>query len=112
MTSCILEDDEVLEVGELRVRTTPHPRAHPGIDLLRDRRCTAYLLRATRLLSRRGRRNTKSALEANFPSIITSIERRLFATLPPETIVLPGHGLDTTIGAERPHLDEWVERGW
>jgi hypothetical protein len=26
--------------------------------------------------------------------------------------VLPGHGVDTTIGAERPHLDEWVARGW
>jgi hypothetical protein len=26
--------------------------------------------------------------------------------------VLPGHGLDTTIGTERPHLDEWIERGW
>jgi len=33
-------------------------------------------------------------------------------TLPPETLVLPGHGLDTTVGTERPHLDEWVERGW
>jgi molybdopterin molybdotransferase len=28
------------------------------------------------------------------------------------TIVLPGHGVDTTIGAERPHLDEWIARGW
>jgi hypothetical protein len=26
--------------------------------------------------------------------------------------VLPGHGLDTTIGTERPHLQEWVDRGW
>jgi len=32
--------------------------------------------------------------------------------LPPSTIVLPGHGLDTTIGHERPHLQEWVDRGW
>ena len=30
----------------------------------------------------------------------------------PETIVLPGHGDDTTIGAEAPHLDEWIDRGW
>jgi hypothetical protein len=27
-------------------------------------------------------------------------------------LVLPGHGLDTTVGEERPHLDEWVDRGW
>ena len=43
--------------------------------------------------------------------IIESIDRRLF-TLPADTLVLPGHGLDTTIGTERPHLQEWVDRGW
>src|SRR6478735_3044286 len=31
---------------------------------------------------------------------------------PDETIVLPGHGADTTIGTERPHLQEWIDRGW
>ena len=31
---------------------------------------------------------------------------------PGHTIVLPGHGIDTTIGRERPHLQEWVDRGW
>lgn len=47
----------------------------------------------------------------DFTTIIESIDRRLF-TLPPETLVLPGHGDDTTIGTERPHLDEWIDRGW
>ena len=47
----------------------------------------------------------------DFDTIIHSINDRLF-TFPDDTIVLPGHGLDTTIGAERPHLDEWVDRGW
>ena len=47
----------------------------------------------------------------NFEQIIESIDRRLF-TLPADTLVLPGHGLDTTIGTERPHLQEWVDRGW
>jgi hypothetical protein len=32
--------------------------------------------------------------------------------LPDETLVLPGHGAGTTIGREKPHLDEWAERGW
>jgi len=47
---------------------------------------------------------------ASFTQIIDSIERHLF-TLPAETLVMPGHGLDTTIGAETPSLDEWVRRG-
>ena len=46
-----------------------------------------------------------------FDQIIEQIDRRLF-TLPADTIVLPGHGLDTTIANERPHLDEWIERRW
>ncbi len=47
----------------------------------------------------------------DFTAIIESIDRRLF-TLPPDTLVLPGHGDDTTIGTERPSLQEWVDRGW
>ena len=46
-----------------------------------------------------------------FERIITSNRERLFS-LPDDTIVYPGHGRDTTIGAERPHLDEWIARGW
>ena len=47
----------------------------------------------------------------DFGTIIESIDNRLF-TFPANTVVLPGHGVDTTIGTERPHLQEWVERGW
>jgi glyoxylase-like metal-dependent hydrolase (beta-lactamase superfamily II) len=48
----------------------------------------------------------------DFPTIIRSIEDRLFSTLSPDTIVMPGHGDDTTIGTESPHLQEWIDRGW
>jgi glyoxylase-like metal-dependent hydrolase (beta-lactamase superfamily II) len=48
---------------------------------------------------------------AAFRTIISSIEQSLFV-LPDETRVYPGHGDDTTIGAERPHLQEWIDRGW
>ena len=48
----------------------------------------------------------------DFDTIIQTIDRKLFAALPPETIVLPGHGTDTLIGNESPHLDEWAARGW
>jgi glyoxylase-like metal-dependent hydrolase (beta-lactamase superfamily II) len=47
-----------------------------------------------------------------FASLIDDVEARLFGTLPDETWVYPGHGNDTTIGAERPHLAEWRARGW
>jgi len=47
---------------------------------------------------------------ASFPTIIDSIRDKLF-TLPDDIEVLPGHGKPTTIGRERPHLDEWIERG-
>jgi glyoxylase-like metal-dependent hydrolase (beta-lactamase superfamily II) len=47
---------------------------------------------------------------SDFPTIIESIRRRLL-TLPPETIVHTGHGESTTVGAEAPHLEEWLARG-
>jgi glyoxylase-like metal-dependent hydrolase (beta-lactamase superfamily II) len=47
---------------------------------------------------------------SDFPTIIDSIKHRLL-TLPPDTVVRTGHGDGTTIGAEAPHLDEWVVRG-
>ncbi|HEY7592323.1 MAG TPA: MBL fold metallo-hydrolase [Actinophytocola sp.] len=47
---------------------------------------------------------------SDFPTIVHSIRERLL-TLPPETVVHTGHGDDTTIGAEAPHLEEWIARG-
>ena len=47
-----------------------------------------------------------------FNSLITDLEERIFAVLPDGTWVYPGHGGDTTIGAERPHVPEWRARGW
>ncbi|KEF18978.1 Zn-dependent hydrolase [Streptomyces rimosus] len=47
---------------------------------------------------------------SDFPTIVDSIRERLL-TLPPRTEVRTGHGDGTTIGAEAPHLDEWIKRG-
>ncbi len=47
-----------------------------------------------------------------FATLIADVEARLFDVLPDETWVYPGHGKDTTLGAERPHLTQWRERGW
>ncbi len=47
-----------------------------------------------------------------FNSLMTDLEERVFADLPDATWVYPGHGGDTTLGAERPHLPQWRQRGW
>ncbi len=47
-----------------------------------------------------------------FDSLMTDLEQRVFAVLPDGTWVYPGHGKDTTIGTERPHVPEWRARGW
>ena len=105
----LLEDDDVLEVGRLRIRTAHTPGHTPGSI------CFAVegtpLLFTGDTLFPGGPGNTKTDL-GDFSVIIRSIADRLYAAYPDETIVLPGHGAMTTIGAERPHLDEWVERGW
>jgi glyoxylase-like metal-dependent hydrolase (beta-lactamase superfamily II) len=49
---------------------------------------------------------------ARFNSLMTDLEDRVFAELPDGTWVYPGHGSDTTLGNERPHLQEWRARGW
>lgn len=48
----------------------------------------------------------------DFTSLMDDLEERVFDQLPNETRVLPGHGDATTLGAERPKLSEWRERGW
>ncbi|MEV7415058.1 MBL fold metallo-hydrolase [Streptomyces sp. NPDC089919] len=49
---------------------------------------------------------------AAFATLLDGVEEKIFKKLPDETWVYPGHGNDTTLGAERPHLAEWRERGW
>ncbi|WP_376766145.1 MBL fold metallo-hydrolase [Arthrobacter mobilis] len=49
---------------------------------------------------------------ARFASLYRDVVDRVFAYLPDDTVVHPGHGKGTTLGAERPHLQEWKERGW
>jgi glyoxylase-like metal-dependent hydrolase (beta-lactamase superfamily II) len=48
----------------------------------------------------------------DFASLLGDVQERIFDLLPDQTWVYPGHGNDTTLGAERPHLKEWRERGW
>ncbi|WP_026875709.1 MBL fold metallo-hydrolase [Jiangella gansuensis] len=54
----------------------------------------------------------KTTSPADFAVLLADVTRKLFDRLPDETWVYPGHGDDTTLGRERPHLAEWRARGW
>jgi glyoxylase-like metal-dependent hydrolase (beta-lactamase superfamily II) len=105
----ILEDDGVLDVGRLKIRTVATPGHTPGSVCFFIEGSPVVLTGDT--LFPGGPGNTKTDL-GDFPLILRSIDRKLFAPLPAETLVLPGHGAGTTIGQERPHFEEWVARGW
>jgi glyoxylase-like metal-dependent hydrolase (beta-lactamase superfamily II) len=104
----VIGDEDVIEVGDLKLEAIHTPGHTPG--------STSFLLEGEPLLFTGdtlfpgGPGNTIFE-GASFEQIIASIDRRLF-TLPADLLVLPGHGLDTTLGTERPHLQEWVDRGW
>ncbi|GAA4825657.1 MBL fold metallo-hydrolase [Nocardioides caeni] len=50
--------------------------------------------------------------DAAFATLIDDVETKIFGTLPDDTWFYPGHGNDSTLGEQRPHLAEWRERGW
>ncbi|HEY3506630.1 MAG TPA: MBL fold metallo-hydrolase [Actinocatenispora sp.] len=54
----------------------------------------------------------KTTNPRDFTSLMDDLTAKVFGRLPDDTWVYPGHGDDTTLGAERPHLDEWRARGW
>ena len=54
----------------------------------------------------------KTNSPADFASLIDDLETKIFGRFDDDTVVHPGHGDDTTLGAERPHLEEWRSRGW
>ena len=105
----ILDDDEQLSVGDLRLRTLATPGHTPG--------SICFAVEGTNLLFTGdtlfpgGPGNTSFA-GGDFSTIIESIERRIFAKFNPDTLVLPGHGASTTVADESPLLEVWVDRGW
>jgi len=105
----ILDDDELLTIGDLRIRTLATPGHTPG--------SICFAVEGTNLLFTGdtlfpGGPGNTSFENADFGTIIESIDRRIFAAFKPDTLVLPGHGASTTVGNESPHLQEWVDRGW
>ena len=54
----------------------------------------------------------KTWKDGDFDRLLADVSDKLFDVYPDSTVVYPGHGDDTTLGAERPHLAEWKRRGW
>ena len=104
----LLEDDTVVEVGRLRLRTLHTPGHTPGSMSFHVEGTPLLFTGDTLFPGGPG----ATQYGGDFATIIGSIEGRIFSKFDGSTIVLPGHGLDTTLGTESPHLDEWVARGW
>ena len=105
----ILEDESVLSVGRLRLETILTPGHTPGSMCFKI--ADKPVLFSGDTLFPGGPGATKFE-GGDFPTIIRSIEDRLFSPFAADTLVLPGHGDATTLGNESPHLQEWVDRGW
>mgnify|MGYP001942100925 CR=1 FL=1 len=54
----------------------------------------------------------KTNSSADFESLLNDVVTQIFERFADDTVIHPGHGDDTTLGVERPHLDQWRDRGW
>ncbi len=108
--SHLVRDGDVLTFGDATVSFI-HLRGHtPGsVAVLYDAAGGPHLFAGDSLFPG-GVGKTNSP--ADFTSLLNDVSERLFDRLPDATWVYPGHGNDTTLGAERPHLGEWRQRGW
>jgi glyoxylase-like metal-dependent hydrolase (beta-lactamase superfamily II) len=102
-----LADGQVIEVAGTALEVLHTPGHSPGGVCLHDAGAAVVLGGDTLF---KGGPGATGRSFSSFPQIIESIRTRLL-TLPPETVVLTGHGDATTVGDEAPHLDEWIARG-
>ena len=102
-----LADDQRITVAGIEVRVIHTPGHSPGSVCLYVPALGAVCTGDTLF---RGGPGATGRSYSDFPTIIESIRSRLL-TLPAETVVYTGHGGDTTIGAEAPHLAEWIASG-
>lgn len=106
-----LQHGDVVHVGDVRLEVVALRGHTPGsVALLYDDPNGPPHLFTGDSLFPGGPGRTTSPDE--FASLMDDLEERAFARLPDETWIYPGHGRDTTLGAERAHLAEWRARGW
>ena len=107
-----VEDGDTIPVGSCSLRVIRLTGHTPGSIALvyDDGSGTPHLFTGDSLFPG-GVGNTRGNAE-NFRQLLDDVELKLFGTLPDETWFYPGHGNDSTLGAERPQLPEWRDRGW
>lgn len=101
-----IHDGDEIAVGNLRLRVLHTPGHTPGSICLH---APGVLISGDTLFP--GGPGATRGDKDHFAQIIAAIREKLFV-LPDDTAVLPGHGNPTTIGAEKPSLDEWIARGY
>jgi glyoxylase-like metal-dependent hydrolase (beta-lactamase superfamily II) len=109
--SRLLDHGDVVDVGRLRLEVV-HLRGHtPGSValVLRAGDGSVHAFTGDSLFPGGPGRTTSPK---DFASLMDDLEKRIFGVLPDETWIYPGHGKDSVIGTERPHLEEWRARGW
>lgn len=101
-----IHEGDTFAFGRSNVRAISTPGHSPGgVSFVID-----DILIAGDTLFPGGPGNTERP-DGDFSTIIENIRGKLL-TLPDNTVVYPGHGKSTTIGAEKPHVQEWIDRGW
>lgn len=111
-TSHLVDDGDEITVGRVSLRIITLAGHTPGslAVLYSPEDGTGHLFTGDSLFPG-GPGNTQGDGE-RFTSLMDDLERKVFGPLPDETWVYPGHGRDTTLGAERPSVPEWRARGW
>jgi glyoxylase-like metal-dependent hydrolase (beta-lactamase superfamily II) len=102
-----LSDGDVLRVADTEIRVLHTPGHAPGAVCFHVPALNVVFTGDTLF---QGGPGATGRSHSDFPTIVESIRTKLL-TLPAETVVHTGHGDDTTIGAEAPHLEEWIARG-
>jgi glyoxylase-like metal-dependent hydrolase (beta-lactamase superfamily II) len=107
-----LTDGDTIAVGDCTLEVIQVVGHTPGsiVLLYQDPDGTAHLFTGDSLFPGGVGNTDRDA--ARFTSLINDVERKLFDRFPDDTWFYPGHGKDSTLGAERPHLAEWRARGW
>ncbi|CCQ16292.1 putative uncharacterized protein [Rhodococcus sp. AW25M09] len=108
----LLADQDTVSVGELTfdvVHLAGHTPGSIALALTEADRGRTHLFTGDSLFPGGV---GKTANPADFTHLLDDVTNKLFDRFGDDTVVYPGHGKDTTLGAERPHLAEWRERGW